>query len=49
MKKLLFALSLILTIQLSAQTKEAADALKEIAKHKAIHKILKRQRILLHG
>ena len=32
MKKLLFALSLILTIQLSAQTKEAADALKEIAK-----------------
>ncbi|NTU94943.1 MAG: tetratricopeptide repeat protein [Bacteroidales bacterium] len=32
MKKLLFALSLILTIQLGAQTKEAADALKEIAK-----------------
>ena len=35
MKKLLFALSLILTIQLGAQTKEAADALKEIAKAKS--------------
>ncbi len=32
MKKLLFALSLILTIQLGAQTKEAAEALKEIGK-----------------
>lgn len=32
MKKLLIALSLFLTVQLSAQTKEAADALKEIAK-----------------
>ncbi|EKD32220.1 MAG: hypothetical protein ACD_77C00145G0001 [uncultured bacterium] len=32
MKKLLIALSLFLTVQLSAQTKDAADALKEIAK-----------------
>lgn len=35
MKKLLIALTMILSVQMGAQTKEAAEALKEVAKAQA--------------